>query len=280
MILNKKQITALVLSILCKTIFLSSVIANDLSFSSFIPDCSGLDFIENDFELFCDNNATNANPVDDFYQLSFNFSKNNTIGDTYELLIAGISQGFFTYDNQHQISLSTSDVLVEISIVDFDSGCSLVKNIGPLFPCSTDCQIFPSVLIQACYNNITDYDPTDDIHEFTIQSQAINGSSSFDLLVNGKLLQTNSYGAMSNFELPADNSIPTILLVDSDNNQCNFVLPINKLEPCSDICGAFIEDLNYTCIDNNYYVDFNLSFYLLSDHYHLAIMSLVQFMES
>lgn len=238
---------------------------------SFLTICSGNLFAEENcnsvnltakvLTFECQNNATNSIPSDDFYAIHFNFSKSSEDGETYEFFVNGNSEGFFTYDNIHSVNTGTSDELVSISIVDINSSCVLEQVIGPLYPCSTDCEIFPSILIQACYNNQTDYDISDDIHEFTVQSQAINGSSSFDLVVNGEILSTNPYGALNDFTLPADNSIPSVMLVDSDNNQCNFVIEIEQLIPCSQDCGATINDLNYTCIGNEYNIDFEIEMF-------------------
>ncbi len=211
----------------------------------------GMVITEENLEFDCDDNGTESDPDDDIISLHFHFE--NSAGNTqFELFIDGESQGIFDYGSMHTIELATNLMQQTILIVDMDLGCTWESQIGPFFPCSTNCQISLNDFTQICNNQGTPSDPDDDTHDFELNVSAINGSESFDVIINGNIEYTFNYDETVSFSLPADGTAPSIIIVDQNDVQCTFVLDILALESCSDLCAITIDDSSVLCEEDIY----------------------------
>ncbi len=229
---------------------LYSIDENDCEFQEDFIIEEGLQLSLEEFSITCDNNGTDTDPSDDFYLMSFNVVTNNNNQGMVDIYIGGVFHSSVNYN-----TIGTATIIADGSslIVDFVdqnlNDCGISQSIGPLNPCSTNCQINYDQFDYVCNGNGTLSDPTDDFYEITINASAINGSAnnSYNVLINGIVSYNFLYNSINTFTLAADGSAPIITIVDNEDNQCANPMTIGPLTNCSDLCIITYELNNIVC---------------------------------
>lgn len=213
--------------------------------------------------FLCDNNETGTDSEDDFYTITFEVSNSDVEQNEFEVFFDGVSQGTFSYNVIHNLNVNANGNEIEIEFVDIITGCSVDATSFPLTPCSTNCELIADIFEASCSNNSTESDPFDDIITFNLLVSSINGSTdnTYVVLINNIASFVFEYGIESSFELPADSTIPSIVLVDSEDNQCQLILDVDPLNPCSAACMLTIENVELECFNNGTEDVFDDDFY-------------------
>ena len=208
----------------------------------------GLSIIVKTFSVVCNNNGTSSDSGDDFYTLTFLIE--NTIGKQGNFKLIGDNgySGVFSYYSPHTINITALDQTVNFTIQDEANGCSSQRIVGPLTPCSTDCIITLTEIMNVCNDNNTSTNPADDYHTVTLKASAINGSTTgtFNLFIDNVLKGGYTYLSMVSINILADNTVKQIKLVDSDDAQCQATKDVGPLNTCSDQCIMDAE-MTITC---------------------------------
>ena len=206
---------------------------------------------ENFIIATCQNNGTDTDASDDFYELNFTFSESSNSSPSFELFVGGTSQGVFAYGSDETITIPADGSVLIVEVVDLLTMCNYSTSIGPLNPCSTNCLLEIIQYTQTCDDNGTSSDPTDDSIVFNLEISSVNGSAAntYDVLINGNVEYTFMYNEAVSFELPADATTPNIILIDSDDNQCLLALDVLPLLPCSYSCDISILNVMEVCSD-------------------------------
>ena len=86
-----------------------------------------------------------------------------------------------------------------------------------------------------------------------MNASSINGSSdsTYVVLINSIASFVFNYDEDVEFTLSADGTTPSIILVDSEDNQCQTILDVNPLNPCSSDCSLNITDIDLECFNND-----------------------------
>ncbi|MFZ1580926.1 MAG: gliding motility-associated C-terminal domain-containing protein [Saprospiraceae bacterium] len=205
-----------------------------------------------EFTLTCDSKGTTSNANDDVYNIKINVGSTPASSGNYTVTYLGKNLGSFTYNSVHNISIPADGTSGLIVIKDSATGCEISRNIGPLTPCSTDCEISVNNLTVTCDNKGTDADATDDIYTISFTANVVNGgnSSSFTLLINNVIINTYAYGTPVSFTLPANGTTPDVKIRDLLNIQCITDIPVGLLSGCSGSCSISAMVSNITCNDN------------------------------
>ncbi len=200
------------------------------------------------FNIVCNNAGTDTDASDDYYVVTFNIGNNKANVGTYTLKDGATVLGTFSYGVSKSVNIPAKSQSLTLTFEDVAAGCSVTQNIGPLTPCSTNCEITVTTFTKVCNDAGTNTDPVDDYYTITINATAANGSASntFKVIVGGNVVATFTYGVGGTITLLADGSNPTITLVDSDDNQCQNIQNPGNLTPCSNTCviNAVIENVN------------------------------------
>ncbi len=210
----------------------------------------GLELTYTDLLITCNDNGTSSSSDDDFYEIQFNVS--NNLGSTGMIQVTSGSEDFgaFSY-GLVELSIDAG-AMVELTVLDIDSGCSIMIDLGLLSPCSTSCSLTIDQLDLECDGNGTSTDPSDDTYTITINASAVNGASNntFNVLVDGNIVANFEYGIGGQISIPAQGQNVVITLSDNEDDQCFSTENIGPLVPCSSECIITIDNQNFIC-DNN-----------------------------
>jgi len=204
------------------------------------------------FNLVCDNKGTKSIETDDVYNLTLRITNTTAANNPIVVRYGTTNLGTFTYNTVINLTLPSDGTSGVLEIEDTVTGCKTTRPIGPLTPCSTECEIIPSGVSFVCNNNNTDSDSSDDKYVISFNTSSLNSGATgkFTLLVNGIIIGTYDYGQFVTFELPANGNTPLIVLRDVDNVQCVVNVPSSPLIPCSSACSIAATLVRKTC-DNN-----------------------------
>ncbi len=214
-------------------------------------------------QYVCNNAGTGTDSTDDFFVISFMISSTSNDLNSFSVIISGEEFGVFTYNEEHEITIPASGLEVLIEFIDSETNCFVEELSIPLNPCSTNCIINAEQLILSCNDNGTTSDPTDDEITITLNASNINGSASYIVQIDNVPTYVFDYGIENEFALPADGTQPLILLVDSEDNQCQLVLDDIVLSSCSSECSLNIESISLECNNNSTEDIENDDFYMI-----------------
>ncbi len=153
-----------------------------------------------------------------------------------------------------------------MTLVDSDdAACTASQTLGPLNPCSTTCALTIDEVIEVCNDDNTPSDGSDDFYIISVNASAVNAgpSGTFEVFVGGVSIPGGpyTYGVGGTFQLPADNTSPTLTLVDTDDAACTASQTLGPLVSCSTTCVLTITNLTETCNINGTLTDISDDFY-------------------
>lgn len=200
----------------------------------------------------CSNASTETDPSDDFYTIEL-LVETSTSSTGYELIEGTNNLGQFDYNTLESFLFNADGNSYVIYIQDLDNQCLDSIQIGPLFPCSTDCVIEIDALNSECMDNGTDLDPTDDFYTVDFNLSAINGGANqkYQVLQNNTIIGVFDYGIDVSITLPADGTNTSLVVIDLDDNQCSISLDLGVLDPCSNNCSLNLLVNSSICSQNN-----------------------------
>lgn len=220
-----------------------------------LPTCSTSCELSIDLlDATCNNNGTDIDPSDDFYELVINASAvNGASNNTFNVLVDGNVVANFEYGVGGNITIPAQGQNAVITLADNeDAQCFATENIGPLTPCSSQCLLAIDNQNLICDNNGTIGVPDDDVYNFSFIVLATNSSStSFYLFVDGNNVGTFTYGELSNYSLPADGSTPVLEFVDVDDDSCRILADTQILDSCSGTCTVSATLEGVECFNEN-----------------------------
>ncbi|MEL6635514.1 MAG: gliding motility-associated C-terminal domain-containing protein [Bacteroidota bacterium] len=222
-----------------------------ISDTSFTLD-PGMELVLATLDLVCDDNGTPSDATDDFYSITILVTNSNNPGGTCTITTEEGELTTLTYGVASVVTLPANGQTLTFDIVDDQFGCSISQVVGPFNSCSTDCELTIDQLDLTCSDAGTDTDPTDDFYIIDLNVSAINGAASnlYNVLLNGTLSYTFTYGNAETFSLPADGATALITIVDTQDPQCQASQTIGPLSPCSSACSITAVANNITCDDN------------------------------
>ncbi len=211
----------------------------------------GLDLNVSTFSISCNDNGTNTDASDDYYNITLIVDNNKENNGLFQLLFGNNSQGEYSYGVETTLQHPADGSEIVITIIDTNTGCQITKQIGPLTSCSTNCELSLSNLMIECNDNGTTVDPEDDYYQIQFIVTSINGGSqnSYSLNVNGDFHSIQPYGEEVIFTLPASGNKPSISIQDVEILECQLDTILPALIPCSSECLINM-DLEATCFDN------------------------------
>lgn len=211
-----------------------------------------LTVVENSFECF-DNN-TPEDESDDIIRLKLEIgSEYGGPSSMFILKIANKNLDTLSYDKLHTIELPADGSTFDVNCVDLDyANCYVSFELGPLNSCSNTCKISILESSYTCSDNGTPGDPSDDVAKVRIQATAKNHGENgrYNVTVGGVVYAVEDYGDLSNFKLPADGSIVSILVEDSNKSSCSTSIQMGPLESCSNECVISLDSIDLKCSDN------------------------------
>ena len=209
-----------------------------------------LKFVTNSW--ICSNKGTATIGDDDEYTYTFNLSNTTSATNKYKVMYQGSEIGSYNYNQSYSLTLPADGSTRIYVFVDEVTGCMTSTTIGPLEPCSTDCELTIEDLTVICNDNGTESIDTDDYYEVEFKVTGINTGSSGTFVVtkDGVQISSQNYGSKLVFKFPADGTIPFIVVRDKDINGCQVVLNIPQLNPCSSKCDIEATVSNVLCNDN------------------------------
>jgi hypothetical protein len=228
----------------------------DCAFETPFSMGAGLLMSLDSFNIVCDDNNTETDPNDDFYVLTFIVNANRNAIINYNVKDGPTDLGDFEYGILHTLNIPANGQSISLTFEDQMTSCFFNQDIGPLNPCSTNCEAIINTLDVLCNGAGTPTNPDDDFYDITINGGAVNGSTTFNVLIDGVLSYNYDYGLGGSFTLPADGSSPIISMVDSQDDQCFTSQSIGPLNPCSDQCIVNAEAINIICDNQNTPEDF------------------------
>ncbi|HKK87451.1 MAG TPA: gliding motility-associated C-terminal domain-containing protein [Saprospiraceae bacterium] len=211
----------------------------------------GLDLSIVNFDLVCSDNGTNTDDTDDIYTLTLQIDNNkNNIG-SFDVLLGATVLASGNYGSTITITLDADGSTPTLEFVDSNTGCTITRQVGPLTPCSTDCELTINLLDTLCNDNGTPLDPTDDFYNVTINVSGVNASptNQYRLSVNGTRIGIYNYDEDESFTIPVTMDPVTIQLEDLVDNQCVLTRSLGILTSCSDDCLVETLILQLLCDD-------------------------------
>jgi len=202
----------------------------------------------------CDDNGTGLDATDDNYTISFEVTENTGAGGSYTIIVGVTTFGPFQYGETNSIVLPANGGTVLLIAADQTTpACTDFSTLIDLTPCSTDCQIIVSDLVETCSDNGTPTDPSDDSYEISFFVTATNpgASGQFTVTLNGNPIGTYDYNTSVNLTTPANGLVNQLVFVDADIALCQLTVPTSPLISCSDQCLITIANFTRTCSDNN-----------------------------
>jgi gliding motility-associated-like protein len=201
----------------------------------------------------CDNNGSDDNPLDDFYNVTINVSSiNGSAANTYSLYVDGVLRGAGTYgvDFSFIVNATTDDVLINIQD-SADNQCQISTTLDALDPCSNGCAVFLSIIDLECDNNGTILDKDDDFYNVRILADAVNtGSNTYNLNVDQVTEGVYTYGDTIDIILNADGLNHLLEAIDTNRPDCFAEANTGILNNCSTDCQIDI-DASVPVCDNN-----------------------------
>ncbi|MEO0338864.1 MAG: hypothetical protein AAF242_06595, partial [Bacteroidota bacterium] len=220
--------------------------------ASFPPPCSISGSIQSQI---CNNNSTDGNPLDDFYDMTVNATITNG-SSTYEVLVDGqpISPKVTgTSGINVSFMIPASGSTAEITFRDdADNSCvSSAETTMTLNSCS-DCTINGEIISTTCDDNNTGGNSTDDTYDIVVNATLTGGSGTYEVLVNGNPLGstvTALSGNNATITLPADGNMADISFRNASDASCvssdTTTIALNSCSNCS-VSGSIISQ---TCND-------------------------------
>ncbi len=191
------------------------------------------------FTISCNNNGTGSLASDDHYDIRLEVSSSTNLNSTFRIIYNSQNLGDHAYGAIVNVSIPADGSTGLIEMIDNVTGCKVTKSVGPLLPCSTDCEISINQLNVVCSDNGTDADASDDFYTISFVASVVNGgsSTSFSLLINGVISGTYNYNTTVSFNIPATGTAPDINIRDQLNIQCITNIPVGVLAGCSGACN-------------------------------------------
>jgi hypothetical protein len=206
-----------------------------------------------DLTFTCNDNGTDDNPADDFYEVIINVSSvNGSAANTYSLFVDGVLRGAGMYGEDFTFNMPASPNDVVINIQDSeDNQCQIDTTLSNLEPCSDGCLVFLNIVNVECDNNGTILDKTDDFYTISVIAESVNtGSSTFELLIDQVAEGTYTYEDTITFTINADGLDHVLEAVDSNRPECNAETNTGILTNCSTDCEILLTVSTPIC-DNN-----------------------------
>ena len=205
--------------------------------SDFVID-SGLELTVSNFMSNCNDGNSSTDPTDDIYFISFIVNNNLGQTGTFEVTSGATNYGTWNYGALVNITAFAMGQSFTIVVTDDLTNCTTDLSVGPLNPCSTDCEIIINTLTADCQDNGTPSDPSDDFYAILVNASGINNgtSNNFELLVDGSSQGVFVYDQDHTINLPADGSSPILTIQDTQDNQCQIQQQIGPLSTCSGTC--------------------------------------------
>ncbi len=184
--------------------------------------------------VFCNDNGTVSDQNDDFYEITINAAAiNGGPNNNFDVLVDGMPSGNFAYGTGGTISIPADGSSPTITIVDESiATCSEQQQVGPLVPCTDECQINANITNILCNNQGTGNDSSDDTYTFNLFVTGQNTSTGW-ISDDGNF--SGVYGVsqqLGPFLILNGNQFITIL--DSANPDCNLQITAIAPPPCSD----------------------------------------------
>lgn len=198
----------------------------------------------------CNDNGTSTSSDDDFYNIAFDIS--NNLGSTGMVQVSSATEDFGSFSYGLIELMIDAGSMIELTIVDIESGCSIVIDLDLLSTCSTSCSLTIEQLLDECDDNGTLTDPSDDTYMITVNASVINGATNntFNVLVDGSIVANFEYGVGGVIVIPAQGQDVVITLADNEDAQCFASQTIEDLDPCSSECIIAIDNQNFFCSNN------------------------------
>ena len=209
----------------------------------------GFDLMIEELNLVCNNNGTGTNSLDDYYDIDLIVTGGQ--GQFNLMSEPVVDHGMFNYDESVSITLPANGMGNSLMVMDITNGCTIDTILSPLTQCSTDCDVTINGLDYTCNDNGTPLDSSDDVYDFVISVEAINGdpSNTYQVLVNNIPCYTFNYDEDSFFSLPADGTEVSIIVEDISQTGCSETFVTDALEPCSNLCQLTINLEGVNCVD-------------------------------
>ena len=217
--------------------------------------------------LTCDDNGTITNPADDFYSIDITTAVTDPgVSGQFEVFADGVSQGIFNYPTA-TINLPADGSSPTITVQDVDvAACSADQMIGPLDDCAQACIINATFTNVQCNDNGTANDDTDDTFTFDVMVTGQNTGAGWtsDLGDNGTYGMTTTFGP---YLISAGAQLVNI--TDDTTPNCTTSFTVTPPNTCSASCAIAIDDISFSCDDNNTPTD------PLDDFYTVSITTIV-----
>ena len=196
----------------------------------------------------CDGAETN-DPSDDLFRAAVVVTGANTSG-SWGLAESG---GGYNYGDTVVLGpylIADGDQTLVIQDTG-NGGCAAELTLPAPPACSPVCTLAVTSFERNCNDNGTVAIQDDDFYEFTLVAAAENGApdGSFELMVNGELTATGTYGVALTFTLPADGDDRILVLRDADYPDCTNALTTGPLPPCTDACQLSVTFSEVVCDD-------------------------------
>jgi uncharacterized repeat protein (TIGR01451 family) len=191
----------------------------------------------------CNDNGTNANPIDDTYEVTLN-AINGNVNNTYIVNDGSSNYGPFTYGINETITLPADGNTYNLTLTDSDDAtCFAVTSVSQN-SCSNACSLtIVDATVGVCNPNGTESDSSDDTYETNVNASALNAGISNQFIVSEgvNILGTFTYNVGGIITLPADGNLYTITFADADNSSCFTTTQVNQ-NSCSNTCSLAIID--------------------------------------
>jgi len=137
----------------------------------------------NSSNISCDDAGTGTDPADDTYTITIDASVAGG-GTMFDVLNGVTVIGTYAYATGASFTLPADGSTVTLTLVDgLDGSCTTTLDVGPLEPCSNDCELTITDATGTCNDMGTTTNPDDDTYNITVNATAINGSSSNQFIV-------------------------------------------------------------------------------------------------
>ncbi len=196
--------------------------------------------------ILCDNNGTSQDDTDDVFFFNVVVSGVNTSGgyNISELAFDG------EYDEEYTFGpFNVNDPLPDLIAIDFDDpSCIAELDVVAPTSCSDECIINAVISNVFCDDNGTTQDDSDDVFFFDLVVTGVNNSLGFsisELAFDGVYGEVNTFGPFL-----INESFPTLIIQDSEEPACEFVVDVDIPTSCSNECVLDAEITNIVCDDN------------------------------
>lgn len=188
----------------------------------------------------CQDNGTPTDPSDDLYLITLEINaENGSSANSYNVAIDGILSYTFLYDELISFSLPADSSTITLTLTDAeDQYCLFTEEIGPLVPCSNDCELNPEYQNIRCDNNGTDDNNEDDIFYFDLEVSGLNVSSTYSIIELGISSSYDILSELGPFNI-SDGSLQ-LTVVDDAEPSCSSTINIDPPMTCSD-CNQTID---------------------------------------